>query len=85
MVQVATKGFSVKLVDNFSFRLGFESTRNSIHPSRVDAVKMDGMGVSAAIGEANPQAIAFRYPQSWSWNAPVISPSWIENLGGNFN
>jgi len=52
---------------------------------RVDAVKMDRMGMGAAVGKVDPDAVAFGAANGRAGNAAIVSPGRELNAGHNLN
>ena len=74
MIEVATERPRREFVGELAARLDQTGAGYAVHPRRVDAVEMHGMGVRAAVLEDDPQALAFDASQRRAGNAPVVGP-----------
>ena len=60
-------------------------SRHAVHCRRVNAMKVDGVWMTAAVDEINPNTISFDAADTWTWNAIVICPRREENAWSDLN
>ena len=86
VIQVQPKRFGHKFIRKTLTRLDHTGcARHAIHGSRMDAVKMQRMGVAGSVAQGDAQEIAFCTAQGRPGDAPVIRPGRINDARGNFD
>lgn len=74
VIEVAAEGEGVELVDELAAGFGHAGAGHPVHPRRMDAVEMHGVGMRAPVPEPDPHAVALGDPDRRARHAAVVGP-----------
>src|SRR5215217_6832281 len=74
VVEVTTERKGIELVGEHLAGTDLASPQNTIHPCRMDAMKMDGMTMRTVVLEHDPHSVAFGDAQGRTGHSSVVGP-----------